>query len=397
MAEATGQERTEEPTARRLQKARKEGQIARSTEAPAAAVVIGALLAILLSGTWMAQRLTTGFASGFTFDRKTLDTPSLMLATFGDQLLQGFLVILPVMLVTVLMAITAAGLSGGFMFSPDAAAPKASKLSPLAGFKRMFGLNALVELAKALLKFALVGGALWLCLALRMDDILRIGEMALEPAMALAATLLLQCALVVSMALALIALIDVPWQRYSFMKRMRMTRQEIKDEMKDMEGRPEVKAQIRKRQREMANARMLKRVKDADVVITNPEHFAVALEYDPTSNGAPVLVAKGSDFMAAKIREEAANAGVHLFAAPELARALYFTTEAEHPVPEALYHAVAQVIAYVFSLEGAQPGRAGMRRPHPVVPPSMRFDADGRRLEAETETETAANAAATPA
>jgi flagellar biosynthetic protein FlhB len=185
--------------------------------------------------------------------------------------------------------------------------------------------------------------------------------------------------------LAVIALIDVPWQRHSFMKRMRMTRQEIKDEMKDMEGRPEVKAQIRRRQREMANARMLQRVKDADVVITNPEHFAVALEYDPENNGAPIVVAKGSDFMAAKIREEAGKAGVHLFPAPELARALYFTTEAEHPVPEALYHAVAQVIAYVFNLEGAQPGRRSMQRPQPEVPAALRFDADGRRLEAQAD------------
>ncbi len=381
MSESTSQERTEEPTARRLQKAREEGQVARSIEAPAAAVVIGALLVITLAGSWMAQRLTTHFASGFTFDRKTLDRPALMITSFGEQLANGFLVVLPVMLVTVVMAIVAAGLSGGFMFSPAAAAPKAAKLSVIEGLKRMFGTHAAVELGKAILKFLLVGGALWLSLTLRMDDILRVGEMALEPALALAGTVLLQSALTVSMALGVIALIDVPWQRHSFMKRMRMTRQEIKDEMKDMEGRPEVKAHIRKRQREMANARMLKRVKDADVVITNPEHFAVALEYDPNGNGAPILVAKGSDFMAAKIREEAAKAGVHLFPAPELARALYFTTEAEHPIPEALYQAVAQVIAYVFNLEGAQPGRPGMRRPHPVVPPGMRFDPDGRRLE----------------
>jgi flagellar biosynthetic protein FlhB len=383
VAESSAQERTEEPTARRLSKAREEGQVARSAEAPAAAVVIGALLVMMLAGSWMVHRLAAYFASGFRFDRKTLDSPALMLSAFGDQVANGFLVVLPVMAATAVMAIVAAGLSGGFMFAPAAAAPKASKLSPMAGLQRMFGTHALVELGKAFLKFVLVGGALWLSLSMRMEDILRIGEMALEPALGLAGTLLLQSALTVSLALAVIALIDVPWQRHSFMKRLRMTRQEIKDEMKDMEGRPEVKAHIRRRQREMANARMLQRVKDADVVITNPEHFAVALEYDPTSNGAPVLVAKGSDFMAAKIREEAANAGVHLFAAPELARALYFTTEAEHPVPEALYHAVAQVIAYVFSLEGAQPGRAGMRRPHPVVPAALRFDADGRRLEPE--------------
>ena len=385
MSESTGQERTEEPTARRLQKAREEGQIARSVEAPAAGVVISALLVMLLSGSWMVDRLIQYFASGLTFDRKTLDQPAMMMTSLGDQLMTGYLAVLPIMAVTLVMALVASGLSGGFMFSPGAAAPKASKLSLMAGLKRMFGTHAVVELAKALLKFTLVGGALWLSLSLRLDDILRIGEMALEPAMALAGTLVLQSALVVSLALAVIALIDVPWQRHSFMKRMRMTRQEIKDEMKDMEGRPEVKAQIRRRQREMANARMLQRVKDADVVITNPEHFAVALEYDPENNGAPIVVAKGSDFMAAKIREEAGKAGVHLFPAPELARALYFTTEAEHPVPEALYHAVAQVIAYVFNLEGAQPGRRSMQRPQPEVPAALRFDADGRRLEAQAD------------
>jgi flagellar biosynthetic protein FlhB len=381
----TSQERTEQPTARRLRKARDEGQVPRSAEAPAAGVVIGALLVITLSGSWMAQRLADHFASGFRFDRKTLDQPALMMTAFADQMSSAFVAILPVLGVTLLMAIVGSVASGGLLFAAAAAAPRAAKLNPMTGLKRMFGTHAAVELGKALLKFTLVGGALWLTLRMRMQDILSIGEMALEPAMALTGTLLLQSALTVSMALLLIALIDVPWQRYSFTKRMRMTRQEIKDEMKDMEGRPEVKAQIRRRQREMANARMLQRVKDADVVITNPEHFAVALEYDPNGNGAPILVAKGSDFMAAKIREEAGNAGVHLFAAPELARALYFTTEAEQPVPESLYHAVAQVIAYVFSLEGAQPGRQSMRRPHPVVPPTMRFDADGRRLEQDDE------------
>jgi flagellar biosynthetic protein FlhB len=200
----------------------------------------------------------------------------------------------------------------------------------------------------------------------------------------LAGRLTLESALAVSLALALIAVIDVPWQRHSFTKRMRMTRQEVKDEMKETEGRPEVKAHIRRRQREMAGARMMQRVKDADVVITNPEHFAVALEYDPSNDGAPIVVAKGSDFMAAQIREEAARRGIHLFPAPELARALYFTTEPERPVPEALYHAVAQVIAYVFSLEGAQPGRGPLNRPYPRVPPDMLFDPAGHRLSPET-------------
>jgi flagellar biosynthetic protein FlhB len=161
---------------------------------------------------------------------------------------------------------------------------------------------------------------------------------------------------------------------------MRMTKQEVKDEMKDMEGNPEIKQQIRRRQREMANNRMLEKVKDADVVITNPEHFAVALSYDPTGDGAPILLAKGTDYMAARIREEAQKHGVEMFAAPPLARALYFKTELDQPVPEALYLAVAQVIAYVFSLADVRPGVAPMPKPTPKVPAAMQFDADGRLM-----------------
>jgi flagellar biosynthetic protein FlhB len=383
VAENTGQDRTEEPTARRLKKARDEGQVARSIELPAAAVVISALVVLALSGPWMVSRLSTQFAAGFRFDRKTMDQPLLMATAFAEQTASALLVITPIMGTTLVMAILGSALTGGFLFATSAIAPKGEKLNPINGLKRIFGTHALIELTKAILKCVLVGSAVWLSVSLRMDDLLRVGEMPLEPALALAGRITMESALAVSLALAVIAVIDVPWQKYSFTKRMRMTRQEVKDEMKEMEGSPEVKGYIRRRQREMANARMMQRVKDADVVITNPEHFAVALEYDPNGDGAPIVVAKGSDFMAAQIREEAAKCGVHLFPAPELARALYFTTEAEQQVPESLYHAVAQVIAYVFSLEGAQPGRSGMRKPSPQVPPAMRFDASGQRLEPE--------------
>jgi flagellar biosynthetic protein FlhB len=185
-----------------------------------------------------------------------------------------------------------------------------------------------------------------------------------------------------TLTLGLIALLDAPYQKYAFIKRMRMTKQEVKDELKDMEGRPEIKAQIRRKQREMSNARMMQKVKDADVVITNPEHFAVALSYDPTSDGAPILLAKGADQMAARIREEARAHGVEIFEAAPLARALYFTTELDQPVPESLYYAVAQVIAYVFSLGQVRPGVAPMQRPRPEVPPGMMFNPDGKRVDA---------------
>ena len=157
-----------------------------------------------------------------------------------------------------------------------------------------------------------------------------------------------------------------------------MSKQEIKDEMKDMEGRPEIKQKIRRRQREIAAARMMRKVKEADVVITNPEHFAVALAYDPTSEGAPIVLAKGADFMAQRIREEAKTHGIEIFEAPPLARALYFTTDLDQSIPEALYHAVAPIIAYVYSLASVHPGSQPMPKPQPKVPDNMRFTAEGQ-------------------
>jgi flagellar biosynthesis protein FlhB len=388
MAENSAQERTEEPTARKLRKAREDGQVARSIELPAAAILISCFLLLVTVGGWMATRLAGVFASGFVFDRKTLAQPLMLPTVFGEQLLGAFVLIMPLVVLTMVVAVIASGLTGGYLFALKAVAPKASKLSLVQGFKRIFGTKALVELGKALLKFSLVAGVLWWSIVANMDELVQFGRMGLEPALAGAGQLIARSALFVALSLALIAMIDVPWQKHEFKKRMRMSKQEIKDEMKDVEGRPEVKAQIRRRQREMSNARMIQRVKDADVVITNPEHFAVALSYDPSGSSAPILVAKGSDFMAAQIRGEAGKHGIHLFAAPELARALYFTTEQDQQVPEALYHAVAQVIAYVFSLEAAQPGQAGMARPQPKVPMAMLFDADGRPLN-----ETAADAA----
>lgn len=381
MSESSGQEKTEDPTARKLQKARDDGQVARSTELPGAVILISTFLVLMLSGGWVMSRLAVVFADGFVFDLKVIHQPLLLPKVFGDHLLSAFLLITPVVVLTAVMAVLASGLTGGYLFSLKAVAPKASKLSLVQGFKRMFGTHALVELSKAILKFTLVAGVLWWSVASNMEDLIAMGRMGLEPAMASAGPLIAKSALYVSLSLAVISMIDVPYQKHSFTKRMRMTKQEVKDEYKDIEGRPEVKAQIRRRQREMANARMIQKVKDADVIITNPSHFAVALEYDPSGSGAPVLLAKGADFMAAQIREEADKHGVYIFAAPSLARALYFTTEQDQQVPEALYHAVAQVIAYVFSLEAAQPGQASMPKPTPKVPDAMLFDTEGRPLQ----------------
>jgi flagellar biosynthetic protein FlhB len=380
MAEKSSAEQTEEPTARKLRNARDEGQVARSVELPAAAVTIGAILVLFFMGGYWIKLMAEIFASGFKFDRKSLDNPDLMVTAFAHQLGEAFLLIVPVLLVTAVMAILSSGATGGYLFSLKSTLPKFSKLSLLSGFKRMFGTHAAIELIKAILKFSLVAVVLWALVSRQMDKMMQLGQMAIEPALASAGWMIAESALWLSLSLLVIALIDAPYQRFAFMKQMRMTKQEVRDEMKDMDGRPEVKQQIRRRQREMANNRMLQKVKDADVVITNPEHFAVALSYDPTGDGAPILLAKGSDHLAARIREEAEKHGIELFAAPPLARALYFSTEVDHPVPEALYLAVAQVIAYVFGLADVRPGVAPLAKPQPKVPASMMFDADGKLM-----------------
>ena len=380
MAENSSAEKTEDPTERKLRNAREEGQVARSVELPAAAVTIGAILTLFFMGGYWVKQMAEIFASGFKFDRKTLDNPDLMVTAFAHQIGEAFLLIVPVLLVTAVLAILSSGATGGYLFSLKNTLPKFSKLSLLSGFKRMFGANAAIELLKAILKFSLVTIVLWALVSRQMDPMMQLGQMAIEPALAAAGWMIAESALWLSLSLLVIALIDAPYQKYSFIKRMRMTKQEVKDEMKDMEGQPEVKQQIRRRQREMANNRMIQKVQDADVVITNPEHFAVALSYDPTGDGAPILLAKGSDHMAARIREEAEKHGVEMFAAPPLARALYFSTEVDQAVPETLYLAVAQVIAYVFSLADVRPGVAPMLKPQPKVPASMLFDANGKLM-----------------
>ena len=370
-------EKTEEPTGRRLEKARSEGQLARSIELPVAAMSLGAVGFFSLMGGWLFNGMSQLFVSQLEFDRKITDKAELLPGLFAQAIVDAFLLILPIMLLMYFIAIVSTVLSGGMVFSMGMLAPKFSKLNPLTGLQRIFGTKALIELCKAIVKFVVVGGILLLQVSNHMDELLSLANMDLNQAMAIAGKLIVDACFWLAMGLVLIALADVPIQQYQVHKKLMMSRQEVRDEMKDSEGRPEVKQKIKQRQREMANNKMMAKVKDADVVITNPQHFAVALAYDPNGEGAPILLAKGSDEMARRIREEAKAHAVELFPAPELARALYFTTQVDEPIPEGLYHAVAQVIAYVFSLNQSYAAGEGVLKPTPVVPENMRFDSNG--------------------
>jgi flagellar biosynthetic protein FlhB len=377
MAEESGQDKTEEPTAQRLKKAREDGQIARSQELAPAAMMVVATLFFTMMGQYLFSSMGNLFKHQLQFDRRIMDKPELLPAIFGTSVVDGLLIVLPLVCVLYVIAVLSTVLAGGVIFSPKLVLPKFSKLNPMTGLARMFGPDAFINLAKSVGKFLVVGAILLISVMNNLNDLTNISQMDLGQAVKVAGTIIVDSCFWLSLGLVLVALVDVPVQRHQLNKKLKMTKQEVRDEMKNSEGNPEIKGQIRRRQQEILNNKMMGKVKDADVVITNPTHFAVALSYDPTGDGAPLLVAKGEDGLAARIREEAKTHNVYLFEAPLLARALYFTTKLDHPIPEALYHAVAQVIAYVFSLNQSYGRGQEVVKPTPSVPDEMKFDANG--------------------
>ena len=375
------QEKTEEPTARRLSKAREEGQIARSTEITIAASVISVAIYIYLFGSSLLGNVANIFAQGLVFDSLAVLEPQVAAGRLADAMIEALFSILPILILTGVVVLACSGLIGGYNFSWKSLQPKASKFNPIAGFKRMFGMQALVNLGKSIAKFLLVGGVTYFLIDASITEFAEISLMALEPGLTVSASILTTAFLVASSTLIIIALIDAPYQAYQHNQKMKMSLKEVKDERKDTEGTPEVKQRIRQKQREVSAARMLEAIAEADVVITNPEHFAVALAYDPSSEDPPKVVAKGTDVMAERIRERAGEEGVPLFQSPVLARALFFTTEIEAFIPEPLFEAVAQVIAYIFNINSINRSSNLRDKPVPRVPDNMVFDSEGRQSE----------------
>lgn len=374
------EERTEEPTAKRLEKARSEGRVARSQELSVAAMLIGTSIFLYFMGGYFVESLAEEFAAGFVFDRKLVFSDNIVLENLISLGLKSFFIIIPIFVLTFIIATIAAGAIGGFVLSFEALAPKLSKINPLEGVKRIFGLRALIELVKALAKFLLIGGVLVFVISTSLDSLIELGFKGLKPALSEAGGVIATGMLWVTIPLIIVASIDVPYQVFEYKKKLKMTKQEIKDELKETEGRPEVRAQIRRKQREMAMGRMIDAVAEADVIITNPSEFAVALSYNPGTEEAPQLIAKGVDLIAGQIRDKAKENGVPVFASPLLARALYFTTEVNDHIPESLYYAVAQVIAYVFNLQSVNVNQNQIDKPNPEVPKEYHFDPSGKQL-----------------
>ncbi|EJM69679.1 flagellar biosynthetic protein FlhB [Pseudomonas sp. GM50] len=378
MAESeSGQDKTEDPTEKRKKDSRDKGEIARSKELNTLAVMLAGAGALLIFGGALAQDMMELMRMNFTLSREVI----LDQRNMGTFLLHSgqiaLLAIQPVMITLLLAALIGPISLGGWLFAAGSMAPKFSRMNPGAGLKRMFSAKALVELLKALAKFFIVLFVALAVLSSDIDDLMRIAHEPLDMAIIHSLQVVGWSTLWMACGLIIIAMVDVPVQLWESHKKLQMTKQEVRDEHKDQEGKPEVKQRIRQLQREMSQRRMMAAIPEADVVITNPTHYAVALKYDPDKGGAPMLIAKGSDFLALKIREIAVANNVLLLESPALARSIYYSTELEQEIPGGLYLAVAQVLAYVYQIRQYRAGKG--KRPDPLqddlpIPPDLRRD-----------------------
>ncbi|HWD33939.1 MAG TPA: flagellar biosynthesis protein FlhB [Pseudomonas sp.] len=377
MAESeSGQDKTEDPTDKRKKDAREKGEIARSKELNTVAVTLAGAGALLAFGGGMAQALMELMRSNFILSREVIIDERFMGVFLMAAGKSALLTVQPVLLVLLVASIIGPVALGGFLFSGSLLQPKFSRMNPLSGIKRMFSINALSELLKAFAKFLMILIVALVVLSADRDDLLAIANEPLEQAIIHCVQVVGWSALWMAAGLLLIAAADVPIQLWQTHKKMLMTKQEVRDEYKDSEGKPEVKQRIRQLQREASQRRMMAAIPEADVIITNPTHYAVALKYDPEKGGAPLLLAKGADFIALKIREIANEHKIQVLESPALARSIYYSTELEEEIPAGLYLAVAQVLAYVFQIRQYRAGKG--KPPEPLkdlpIPPDLRRD-----------------------
>ena len=364
MAEDSDLERTEPASQQRIDKAREDGDVPRSRELATCTILLAAGGGLYVSGDNLLRQLNGTLSSGLSFERNQAFDFSLLLTRLGAHLFDLMLAFAPLAGILMLVALASPLLIGGWLFSTKALAPDFGRMNLFKGLGRLVSVNALVELGKAVAKAVLVGAVSYLVMHSQIDTLL---GLVVEPARAGSmhlSNLMFASFMAIVMSLVLIAAIDAPYQMWNYAKKLMMTRQEVRQEAKESEGNPEIKAKIRAQQREMARRRMMTEVPKADVVVTNPTHYAVALKYADGKMRAPQVVAKGADEVAAKIRELAAANNVPLLEAPTLARALFRHAELGDEIPEALYTAVAEVLAYVFQLRTFR-AHGGVR---PVLP-----------------------------
>ncbi|MES2934950.1 MAG: flagellar biosynthesis protein FlhB [Pseudomonadota bacterium] len=350
MAEESDLEKTEPASPQRLEKAREEGDVPRSRELATVTVLLAAGGALWITGENLVRHLNAALRSGLGFDRDQAFDADLLLTRIAHDLMDVLLTFIPMGAVVMLVAIASPLLIGGWLFSANALMPKFGRMSPFKGLGNMVSTHSAVELGKAIAKTILVSAVAWMVIMHQKEAVLALGLESVKAGSAHMVHLLLTTFMAIVGGLVIIAAIDAPYQMWNYANKLKMTRQEVTQEAKESDGNPQIKAKIRAQQREMARRRMMSEVPTADVVVTNPTHYAVALKYAEGKMGAPTVVAKGADEVAAKIREIAQKNNVTIMEAPPLARALFRHTELGDQIPEALYTAVAEVLAYVFQL-----------------------------------------------
>lgn len=377
MSENDSQERTESPTQKRLEDARKKGQVPRSIDLGAAAVTLAATGALFMFGASAAEGLMRMLVDGLQVRGSELAQDDVMLRQLGDSGSLALLAIVPLFAAMFVAAVASPALIGGWTLSSEALSFKPERLDPVRGIGRMFSLRSVVELLKSIAKFALIAGIAVLVIRSQLTEIGALATQSIGPAIVEAGRITLYALLSMAAGLGIIAAIDAPFQLWQHTKELRMSMQEIREEMKESEGSPETRSRIRQMQQTLARRRMLQDVPKANVVITNPTHYAVALRYDEKQDLAPVVLAKGSDEIAARIREVAREHGVPMVSAPPLARAIFRHVDIGRQIPHALFVAVAQVLTYVWQLKVAR--RQGQPPPPPpAVDPAVEQAVTGR-------------------
>jgi flagellar biosynthetic protein FlhB len=350
MAEDSDLEKTEQPSQRRLEQAREEGQVARSRELSTFAVLMAGGAGMWVMGSTLAGQLTKLIHDGLTLDAKLAFEPDLLLPRLYTLSMETLWAFMPLLLLLLATAAFSPLLLNGWLFSMKPLQPNFSKLNPMSGLSRMFATHGLIELGKAIAKSVIVGGVGAWAIWHHKDAVMMLVSQPIVAAIPHLGYLMWMAFASIMGGMLLIVLVDVPFQLWEHNKQLKMTKEEVRQEAKEAEGDPQVKARIRSMQREMARRRMMAEIPTADVVVTNPTHYAVALRYSENGMSAPVVVAKGSHFLAARIREIAIENNVPILEAPPLARALHQHTEVGETIPEALYTAVAEVLAYVYQL-----------------------------------------------
>ena len=373
MAEDSDAEKTEPASPKRLEDARKEGDVPRSRELSTFVVLMTAGVGLWVTGGSLVGQLNRTMVSGLALDRDQAFDSNVLIMRVTSDIAQVMLACLPLAALIMFVAIASPLMIGGFLFSAKAFMPKFSKLNPIKGIANLFSTNALVELLKAIAKTIVVGSVAYLVVMSQKEAVMGLSLESLRTGSAHMIELIAMAFLYIVGGLGLIAAIDAPYQMWHYANKLKMTRQEVIQESKESDGNPQVKAKIRQLQRQMAQRRMMADVPTADVVVTNPTHYAVALKYTDGAGGAPRVVAKGSDEVAAKIRELAKEHKVALLEAPALARALHKHSEIGDEIPEALYSAVAEVLAYVFQLRAYNKGGGAYpeRPTRLAVPPEL--------------------------